>query len=83
MKKKDERTLAILVFALSVARGMLQEAHNGNANKEDIARILESTSGDTMEDILGLEQSRRLSEVWDLLTEEDKAKLHGVSDTSV
>jgi len=80
MGTDHQREKGILIVALSIARGMLREAYNGDASKQDMKRILESTDVAVLKVLLGAEEYRNITHCWDLVTEDEKMMLHGIKD---
>jgi hypothetical protein len=72
------RAIAVLHFAVGVCRGMLYSASFGDAEKADLERILNATSGYALADLLGEQTYAKVMALAAVLPREDKEALHGI-----
>jgi hypothetical protein len=75
-----DRSIAILTQALAVCRGILYSARTGDASKDEIERLLESTGQESLIALLGQRAFSRAMQLAEELPEEDKDKLLSIGE---
>jgi hypothetical protein len=80
MQHDADRTIAILTQALSVCRGILYSARTGDASKDEIEKLLESTGQRSLVVLMGQEAFSRAMRLAEELPEEDRNKLLSIGD---
>jgi hypothetical protein len=73
-----DRTIAVLLKALSVCRGMLYSARTGDAGRDEIERVLASTAGSNLAAMLGPDAYERALALMEDLPRADAERLLGI-----
>jgi hypothetical protein len=74
------QTVAVLMQALAVCRGMLYSARTGDASQREIEAIIASTGQEALTKLLGEEALRRAMHLSENLPPEDRDALLGIGD---
>ncbi len=80
MNDDTDRSVAILYQAIAVCRGMLYSARTGDASKGEIERILDSTSHETLKQLIGKDAMERAMHLAEALPREDRDTLLSIKD---
>jgi hypothetical protein len=75
---QKDRTIAVLLRAVSVCRGMLYSARTGDASRDEIERILESTSETQLIAMLGDADYQSAVSLSEALPNADRNRLLGI-----
>jgi hypothetical protein len=82
MPNDPTRTIAILLQAIAVCRGMLYSARTGDASRGEIEAILGSTGHDALRKLIGNEALLAAIDATEHLPAEDRDALLAISDYS-
>jgi hypothetical protein len=80
MNDDQNQTVAVLMQALAVCRGMLYSARTGDASQREIEAIIASTGEETLAKLLGKEALLSAMHLSEKLPAEDRDALLGIGD---